>query len=46
MVEKEFLGRDDASELEEKCIAIQEAMKDFLKDKEKVLMNQERLKMP
>ena len=34
MVEKEFLGRDDASALERKCTAMQEAMKDFLKDKE------------
>ena len=35
-VEKEFSGRDYASELEEKCSAIQEVIKDFLKDKEKV----------
>ena len=31
---KEFLGRNDASTLEEKCTAMQEAMKDFLKYKE------------
>ena len=34
MVEEEFLGRDDASELE-KCFAVQKAIKDFLNDKEK-----------
>ena len=43
IVEKEFLGRDDASELEEKCM--QEVMKDFLKTKKKVWINQEQLKV-
>ena len=35
MVKKEFHRRDDASKLKEKCIAMHEAIKDFLKDKEK-----------
>ena len=32
---KRISWRDDASKLEEKCTAMQEAMKDFLKDKER-----------
>ena len=46
MVEKEFVGRDDTSELEEKCIVMQEAMKDFREDNENSIDKSKAITMP